>query len=118
MYTVRTLRIDNDGVRMFYLSDPADGEYGNGRGLSIDDFADVELMEYTGLKDKNGKDIYEGDILNLVLGKHILEVRRGSFSFQFFEIAQQKQKLLYASDLKRIEIIGNIYETTPCKDEV
>lgn len=94
-------------------------EYGFNNAYHEDDsgFGDIPiLMQFTGLKDKNEKEIYEGDIVKtrwieddkIYTGKVIF--KDGCFRLyveRFFVPVFDSE---YSSYIRELEILGNIYE--------
>lgn len=77
-----------------------------------DKFNDVELMQYTGIKDKDNKEIYEGDILFESFGERYYKVvfENGSFRAEFKGDFEEYSFDLIDVVAQGCEVVGNIYE--------
>lgn len=97
---------DKGNNKMFI---PYSIEFGENRVLksqtSLVYFKNVELMECTGLKDRNGKEIYEGDILSNDEEYYKVVFENASYRAEIEEYSLDLIDVAHCSI-----VIGNVFE--------
>lgn len=90
----------------------------DGGSVGVSQHPEYEVMQYTGLKDKNGVEIYEGDVLETYYeddedSPYIIEVKTmGTVPFcgEVYGLDYDHTPIGFFVDLEiEIKVIGNIY---------
>jgi len=95
-----------------YLFPEAKCHQANGDYWMDDDAPDIPIVDketvgqYTGLKDKNGKEIWEGDIIECGRNRYVCEFVEGGFEFRDLSDGG----LILKAIVLHAHIIGNIHD--------
>ena len=115
--TISDYILVGNGTGFGVIDGSDDSEYGTGN-VWLED-KDFELMQFTGMLDKNGVEIYEGDILKSnkdmfnyyteIQPEILYQVKYTDGAYRLFSTDNQNIDLLDMANINS-KIVGNIYE--------
>ena len=77
--------------------------------INVSELPNIKLMQYTGFKDINKKEIYEGDIISFGDNKGVVFYENAKFRVKYEICIEDLDEVLY---FDKVKIIGNIYMKT------